>query len=169
MIDLVEARIIAGQIATHLIGKRIANAIITEKKQDSMRDQYLLPVEPDQFQASLAGAVLSSSYAKLRHIIIETDRGIGLAFWEVFGRILYIARDAKTPGNPPISLVFDDGSKLIVLSGVWGNLKLAPNEELRAFRSASDPSILDTSSEDFSIAAQADFLHRDEFTKNTIK
>jgi formamidopyrimidine-DNA glycosylase len=169
MIDLVEARIIAEQIASHLMGKRIVDAVIVEKKEGSMRDGYLLPVQPEQFQASLQGAALSASYARLRRVTIETDRGTGLAFWEVFGRILYIAPGAKIPGNPPISLVFDDGSRLIVLSGVWGNLKLAPNEELREFRSASIPDILDTSSVDFTIPALADFLHHGDFAKRTIK
>jgi len=169
MIDLVEARIIAGQIANHLMGKRIVQAQKNEKKKGSMRDAFLLRVKPEIFHTSLEGATLSDAYGKYRHVIIETDRGTGLDFWDVYGKILYIEKGAKTPGNPPIWLGFEDGSKLIILSGVWGNMSLVPNDKLRTFRDSSDPAILDTSSENFTLAALTGLLRNDEFAKSIIK
>lgn len=48
-------------------------------------------------------------------------------------------------------------------------MRLAPNEELQAFREASDPDILDATSEAFTVEALRRFSARDEFAKSTIK
>lgn len=169
MIDMVEARVIAGQIAAHLLHKRIVSAELGERKQGSMRDAYLLQVAPDEFRARLEGPALSDAYAKYRHVCLETDGGCGLDIWDVYGKILFIEKGARIPGNPPIALVFDDGSRLIVLPGVWGAMQLRPNEELRAFRASSDPNILDTSSEAFTVDALKRLLGMEEFQDSHIK
>lgn len=169
MIDMVEARVIAGQIAEHLLGKRIASAELGERKKRSYRDAYLLRVKPEVFRERLEGMTLSDAYAKYRHVCLETDGGTGVDVRDVYGRILYIAAGARVPGNPPISLGFDDGSRLIVLPGVWGAMRLAANEDLRAFRDASSPDVLDTSSEAFTVEALRRLVTMDEFAKSTIK
>jgi formamidopyrimidine-DNA glycosylase len=169
MIDMVEARVIAGQIADHLRGRKIASANLGERKKESMRDAHLLTVEPDEFRARLEGATLGDAYAKYRHVCIETDGGYGLDFWEIYGKILLIAKGAKIPGNPPISLGFADGSTLIVLPGVWGMMRLVTNETLRAFRDSTDADLLDTSSEDFTAVALRRLLDMEQFRGNTIK
>ena len=141
MIDMVEAQVIAGQMAQHLLGKRITAAELAERKEKSLRDDYLLQVKPEDFRAALEGNALSDAYAKYRHVCLETSGGAGLDIWDVYGKILYIQPGAKIPGNPPIRLGFEDGSSLIVLPGVWGAMRLANNAELRAFRAASDPDL----------------------------
>lgn len=169
MIDMVEARVIAGQISAHLIGKRIAAAQLGERKKKSMRDAHLLRVKPEEFRARLGGTALSDAYAKYRHVCIETDGGFGLDIWDVYGRILFIEKGARMPGNPPISLGFDDGSSLIVLPGVWAAMRLASNEDLCAFHASSDPNILDTSSEEFTLSALKGLIGREEFERSHIK
>ena len=169
MIDMVEARVIAGQIQAHLLGKRIQAADLAERKKKSMRDAFLLRVKPDEFRARLQGAALTDAYAKYRHVCIETDSGSGLDLSDIYGKILYVDRGAKIPGNPPISLRFDDGSTLIVLPGVWGVMRVVSNEELRAFRESSNPDLLDTSSEAFTVAALKGLIAREEFQGSNIK
>ena len=169
MIDMAEARVIADQIAEHLLGKRIAGAELGEKKKRSYRDAYLLRVKPEVFRERLEGTTLSDAYAKYRHVCLETDGGAGMDVWDVYGKILYIEAGAKVPGNPPIALLFDDGSRLIVLPGVWGAMRLASNEDLRAFRDGSDAEILDATSEAFTIEALRGLIVRDAFQKSTIK
>ncbi len=169
MIDMVEARVIAGQIAGHLLGKRIATAELGERKKRSMRDAHLLRVKPDEFRARLEGTALTDAYARYRHVCLETDGGTGIDIWDVYGKILYVEQGARVPGNPPISLGFGDGSRLIVLPGVWGAMRLAGNEVLRAFRDASDPDILDASSNTFTAEALRGLIAMDEFRKNPIK
>ncbi len=169
MIDMVEARVIAGQISDQLLGKKIQAAELAARKKKSMRDAYLLRVKPEEFRARLEGAVLKDAYAKYRHVCIETDSGFGLDIWDIYGKILFIEKGAKTPGNPPISLGFDDGSSLIVLPGVWGAMRVASNEELRAFRESSAPDILDTSSEGFTVAALKRLVGMEEFQGSNIK
>jgi len=51
MIDMVKARVIAGQIAEHLLGKRIAAELGERKK--SYRDASLLRVKPEALASSL--------------------------------------------------------------------------------------------------------------------
>ena len=169
MIDMAEARVIADQIAEHLLGKRIAGAELGEKKKRSYRDAYLLRVKPEVFRERLEGTTLSDAYAKYRHVCLETDGGAGMDVWDVYGKILYIEAGAKVPGNPPITLLFDDGSRLIVLPGVWGAMRLASNEDLRAFRDASDAEILDATSEAFTVEALRGLIVRDAFQKSTVK
>jgi formamidopyrimidine-DNA glycosylase len=169
MIDMVEARVIAGQIAGHLLGKRIASAELGERRKKSMRDAHLLRVKPDAFRARLEGTTLTDAYAKYRHVCIETDGGTGLVVWDIYGKILYIEQGARVPGNPPISLGFDDGWRLIVLPGVWGAMRLAANEDLRAFRDSSDPDMLDATSEAFTVEALRRLIAMDEFEKSPIK
>jgi len=169
MIDMAEARVIADQIAEHLLGKRIAGAELGEKKKRSYRDAYLLRVKPEVFRERLEGTTLSDAYAKYRHVCLETDGGAGVDVWDVYGKILYIEAGAKVPGNPPIALLFDDGSRLIVLPGVWGAMRLASNEDLRAFRDGSDAEILDATSEAFTVEALRGLIVRDAFQKSTIK
>jgi len=169
MIDMAEARVIADQIAEHLLGKRIAGAELGEKKKRSYRDAYLLRVKPEVFRERLEGTTLSDAYAKYRHVCLETDGGAGMDVWDVYGKILYIEAGAKVPGNPPITLLFDDGSRLIVLPGVWGAMRLASNEDLRAFRDGSDAEILDATSEAFTIEALRGLIVRDAFQKSTVK
>jgi formamidopyrimidine-DNA glycosylase len=169
MIDMVEARVIAGQIAEHLLGEKVRTAELAARKKKSMRDAFLLRVKPDEFRARLEGATLTDAYAKYRHVCIETDSGFGLDVWDIYGKILYIAKGAKIPGNPPISLGFEDGSHLIVLPGVWGAMRVPSNEELRAFRDSSNPDILDTSSEAFTVAALKRLIGMEEFQGSHIK
>jgi formamidopyrimidine-DNA glycosylase len=169
MIDMVEARVIAGQIGATLLGKKIVAAELAEQKEKSMRDEHLLRVKPEEFRVGLEGRVLGAAYSKYRHVCIETDGEIGLDIWDVYGKILFILPGAKTPGHPPIALAFEDGSKLIVLPGVWGAMRLARNEELRAFRDTVDPTLLETASPEFTLPALQALLCREEFQKNTIK
>lgn len=169
MIDMVEARVIAGQIADHLLGKRIASADLAERKKKSYRDAFLLRVKPEAFRERLEGTVLTDAYAKHRHVCLETDGGAGIDIGDVYGRILYIAPGAKAPGNPPISLSFDDGSRLIVLAGVWGVMRLTEIDELRAYRDASIPDILDATSEAFTVEALRGLIAMDVFKKQTVK
>jgi formamidopyrimidine-DNA glycosylase len=169
MIDMVEARVIAAQIATHLVGKKVAAAELAERKKRSYRDAHLLRVKPDEFRARLEGATLSDAYAKYRHVCIETDGGFGLDIWDVYGKILYVESGAKTPGNPPIALNFDDGSRLIVLSGIWGEMRVRSNEELSAFRDSCDPNVLDVSSEAFTLSALQGLIAAPQFAKSSIK
>jgi len=169
MIDLVEAQVIAGQIAGHLVEKRIIAAELAERKKKSMRDAFLLRVKPEEFRARLEGTVLSDAYAKYRHVCLETDGGLGLDIADVYGKILFIEKGARTPGNPPIALGFEDGSKLIVLPRVWGVMRLVKNEELRALRDLSDPDILDTSSEAFTLAALRRLVGLEKFAGSHIK
>lgn len=169
MIDMVEARLIAGQISDRLLGKRIVAAEMGERKEKSMRDAYLLSVKPEEFRTRLVGTELEDVYAKYRHVCIETSGGTGIDLWDVYGKILLIEKGAKIPGNPPILLGFVDGSHLIVLPGVWGAMRLASNEELHAFRDSSDPDILDSSSQEFTLSALKRLLGMEEFQLSSIK
>lgn len=169
MIDMVEAQVIAGQIAEHLLGKKIAAAELGERKKKSMRDAHLLRVKPEVFRERLEGTTLTDAYAKYRHVCVETDGGYGLDVWDVYGKILFIEAGAKVPGNPPIALVFEDGSRLIVLPGVWGAMRVASHEELRAFRASSDPNILDTSSDEFAVSDLKRLVSMEEFKGSHIK
>ncbi|MHB0999786.1 MAG: Fpg/Nei family DNA glycosylase [Armatimonadota bacterium] len=169
MIDMIEARLIGQQISEHLTGKRIAVAEMAQKKEGSMRDDYLLHVEPDEFKLRLEGAVLTAAYAKYRHICIETSSGYGIDISDLYGKILFIGEGSKIPGNPPISLKFDDGSSLIVLPGVWGAMSLAQNQQLQEFRDSSDPEILDILSDSFSVSTIKVLMSIDEFKDSTMK
>ncbi len=169
MIDMVEAQVIAGQMATQVVGKRIVAAALGERKKKSMRDAHLLRVKPDEFRARLEGNIVAGVFAKHRHVCLETDGGWGMDVWDVYGRILWAAPGAKIPGNPPISLGLDDGSTLIVLPGVWAAMRLASNEDLETFRASSDPDVLDITSDAFTVAALQRLVGRDEFAKSTIK
>jgi len=169
MIDMVEARVIAGQIAEHLLGKKIAAAELGERKKKSMRDAHLLRVKPEVFRERLEGTTLTDAYAKYRHVCVETDGGYGLDVWDVYGKILFIEAGARVPGNPPIALVFEDGSRLIVLPGVWGAMRVASHEELGAFRASSDPNILDTSSDEFTVSDLKRLVSMEEFMGAHIK
>ncbi len=169
MIDMVEAQVIAGQMAERLAGRRIVDAALAEARPGSMRDAYLLSVPPAEFRARLEGVTVVAAYAKHRHVMLETDGGTGLDVWDVYGRILLIAPGAKIPGHPPVALGLDDGATWIVLPGVWGALRLAPNDELRAFRDSSSPDVLEATSAAFTPAALSELLHRDEFRGEIIK
>jgi len=169
MIDLVEARVIAEQIAGNLLGRRIVAAELAERRKRSYRDAYLLRVTPEAFRERLEGATLSEAYAKYRHICLETDAGHGVDLWDIYGKVLYIAPGAKSPGHPPIVLVLDDGSRLIVLPGVFGQMRLRPNEALRTFRDGSDPDVLDATSEAFTVEALQRFLALEAFQGMIIK
>ncbi len=169
MIDMIEARVIATQMVENLLGKKIAGAVLMERKEGSMRDRYLIPVNPEEFQACLEGRTLTDAYAKYRHVCIETDGEWGLDIWDVYGKILFIEKGAKVPGNPPIVLHFTDGTHLIVLPGVWAAMSLRSNAELRAFRDSSDPDIVDASSGEFSVEALKGLFGREQFSKSTIK
>jgi formamidopyrimidine-DNA glycosylase len=169
MIDMVEARVIAGQIAEHLVGKVIVSADLGERRKKSMRDAFLLRVEPEEFRARLEGATLSDAYARYREICLETDRGGGLALGDVYGRVLAIAPGAAAPGNPPVSLGFQDGWRLVVVCGVWAAMRLATVEELRALRDGSDPNLLDVSSAGFTPQALGALLARPELRGQTVK
>ena len=111
MIDMIEARIIASQIADNLVGKEIGSAELVKRKEKSMRDQHLIPMAPEEFRSSLEGKTLTDAYSKYRHVCIETDGGWGLDIWDVFGKILFIENGAKVRGNPPIALRFTDGAR----------------------------------------------------------
>jgi formamidopyrimidine-DNA glycosylase len=163
MIDMVE------QMAERLAGRRIVDAALAEARPGSMRDAYLLSVPPAEFRARLEGVTVVAAYAKHRHVMLETDGGTGLDVWDVYGRILLIAPGAKIPGHPPVALGLDDGATWIVLPGVWGALRLAPNDELRAFRDSSSPDVLEATSAAFTPAALSELLHRDEFRGEIIK
>jgi formamidopyrimidine-DNA glycosylase len=169
MIDMVEARVIAGQIAEHLRGKSIAAAEIQVRRKGSMRDDHLLQVKPEKFRSSLEGRAIADAYGRYRHICVETDGEFGLDLWDVYGKILYIQNGAKVPGNPPISLCFADGSRLIVLPGVWGELRLRAVAELRTFREAEDAGLLEIPSEAFTVEALQQFFAHEEFQKSHVK
>ena len=65
-------------------------------------------------------------------------------------------------------LAFEDGSSLIVLPGVWGQIKLRTNDDLRAFAAASDPDLLQVTSEAFTVQALERLVHHPEHAKSTI-
>ncbi len=169
MIDMIEARVIAGQICENLLGKKIMCARLVERKEGSMRDRYLIPLNPEEFQARLDGKILTDAYAKYRHVCIETDGAWGLDIWDVYGKILFIEKGAKVPGSPPIALDFADSSHLIVLPGVWAAMSLRSNAELRAFRDSADPNILDASSTECSVEALKGLFGLERFEKSYIK
>jgi formamidopyrimidine-DNA glycosylase len=169
MIDMVEARVIAGQIAERLVGKTIVVAVLAERKKGSMRDAHLLHVKPEDFKVRLEGTVLQAAYAKSRQVCIETSGGYGFAVWDVYGKILFIEAGAKIPGSPPIRLGFSDGSNLIVLPGVWAAMRLASNEDLAAAQGAVDPDLLDPSSEGFTVEALKRLVEMEKFKGSHIK
>lgn len=169
MIDMVEAWVIAGQMATRLPGRRIVDATLAEGKPGSMRDDYMLRVPPAEFRTRLEGATITAAYARHRHICLETDSGTGLDVWDVYGRILLVAPGAKIPGNPPIMLGLDDGATWVVLPGVWAGMRLTTNDELREMRASSDPEMLEVTSAAFTPVALGGLLRRDEFSHSNIK
>lgn len=169
MIDLAEAIVIAAQIKAHLMGKRIATAALASRKEKSYRDAYLLRVRPEAFHEAFEGATLTDAYARYRHVCIETDGGSGLDIWDVYGRILYIEAGKKVPGNPPISLTFDDDSKLVVLPGVFGQMRVRTNEELRALRDSENPDAIEINSGAFTVEALQRHLAREAFQKSIVK
>lgn len=169
MIDMVEARVIASQIADTLLGKKIATAELANRKKKSMRDAHLLRVKPEEFSAGLVGRTVMGAFGKYRHVCIQTDGELGLDVWDIYGKILFIPAGKKIPGNPPISLSFEDGSRLIVLSGVWGAMNLVSSAKLEAFLAAVDPNLLETAAEEFTLPALKALLGRAELQKNTIK
>lgn len=169
MIDMIEARIIGQQISDNLVGNKIAVAELADKKKGSMRDAYLLHVKPDEFKLRLEGASLTSAYGKYRHICIETNSGYGLDLADIYGKLLFIEKGEKIPGNPPISLRFDDGSSFIVLPGVWGAMGLTSNKQLQEFRESNDPDILDIFSDSLTASAMKGLMQKDEFKESNIK
>lgn len=169
MIDMIEALIISRQISDNLVGKKIAVAQMASKREGSMRDEYLLHVNPDEFKLRVEKSILTAAYSKYRHICIETDSGYGLDITDIYGKVLYIENGAKIPGNPPVSLKFDDGSTFIILPGVWGSMGLVPNQQLRDFRDSSDPDILDILSDAFTVSAMKNLIGNEEFKECNIK
>ncbi|MHB1457878.1 MAG: hypothetical protein ACYC0V_13290 [Armatimonadota bacterium] len=95
MIDMIEACLIGQQISDNLVGKTIAVAEMAEKKEGSMRDAYLLHVNPDEFKLRLERASLTAAYGKYRHICIETSSGYGLDLADIYGNADFVLFDQR--------------------------------------------------------------------------
>jgi len=119
MIEMPEARTIAGQMNTELVGKTVSRF-----RRGSMTHKFLWFNRPDdEYAAILPGKQVSGASSYGRSIYLHL--GDHMLWWgDAGGKLLYHAPGADLPKKYHLGWDFADGSHLTFALEMWGAVKL---------------------------------------------
>ena len=80
--------------------------------------------KPEEFTRLTGGKTIGKAYARGRWLFVSLEPGYILVFGECGGKILYHSSGMQLPEKYHLSLKFEDGSALTMLTQMWGAMEL---------------------------------------------